>query len=760
MRKKLPPWAIEVPWALGAAGIASLVAIWVLRLWDGWSYTRALGYLGDGWFYLAIVKGVLEHGWYLNNPDLGAPFGQDLHDFPLASNDALQLLIIRGLGLFFDSPFTVTNAFYLLTFPLTAITAFAALRLLGASRAPALLGAVLFSTTPYHFLRGETHLFFASYYLVPLSCVLVLAVMAGEPVFTRRPDANGVRAWLTSRSVAVVFLCILIALAGIYYAVFTALLVAAAAALRAIALRRLRALISGAVIIGVVGAVALLAQSPTILYRLEHGANPLVANRTSAQSELYALKLNQLVFPVTGHRIDPLERFTDDYLVETPLRSEPWAYLGAGGTIGLTWLLVVGVAAAASAGGRRLGTQRERHAAAATLIAFMIATVGGISAIIAYALTPQIRGWGRMSIFIAFFALLALTLLVQRLMSRVQRSSRRPAAAMAVVGVVLVAGVVEQTTPEFAVDHDLVGANFSNDANFVAEVERALPTGSMVLQLPYAAYPESQRFWSGGGGDYQHMLGYLHSSRLKWSYGAMKGRPEDWLAAMEDQPLRALIDGATAAGFNGVEVDRRGYGDQATALQAALTSMLGPPEITSANGLYLFWDLRPRRRQLPAERRAAMGVATVRPMRLEWGLGMYGREGTGADWWRWADRHAEVLMMNPTDQRRRMLLDVRLQSGGSAPARTTVTFPDGATRTVSIAREGTRLAHVFDTPPGRARLRFDTNGSQVAAPLTETRRLSVQLRAPTLMPEALCARPPASARSIKACTRADRPQLP
>jgi hypothetical protein len=48
-----------------------------------------------------------------------------------------------------------------------------------------------------------------------------------------------------------------------------------------------------------------------------------------------------------------------------------------------------------------------RHAAAAAVLAFLIGTVGGLSTIIAELVTPQIRAWNRISIFIAFFGFLA-----------------------------------------------------------------------------------------------------------------------------------------------------------------------------------------------------------------------------------------------------------------------------------------------------------------------------------------------------------------
>ena len=70
------------------------------------------------------------------------------------------------------------------TFPLAALTAFLVLRRLGVGPPGAFAASVLFALLPYHFLRGEDHLFLAAYWAVPLGCFLVLSVLADTPLVT------------------------------------------------------------------------------------------------------------------------------------------------------------------------------------------------------------------------------------------------------------------------------------------------------------------------------------------------------------------------------------------------------------------------------------------------------------------------------------------------------------------------------------------------------------------------------------------------
>jgi phosphoglycerol transferase len=62
--------------------------------------------------------------------------------------------------------------------------------------------------------------------------------------------------------------------------------------------------------------------------------------------------------------------------------------------------------------------------------------------------------------------------------------------------------------------------------------------------------------------DYDHLWGYFHSTKLRWSYGAMKTRPiDEWQRRISALPVPELIAELAAAGFTGVTVDGNGYTD-------------------------------------------------------------------------------------------------------------------------------------------------------------------------------------------------------
>ncbi len=720
------PWVSEAAWHLAAAALALIAAACVLELWNA-TISHALSYSWDAFLYQGFVKTTLEHGWYLNNPDLGAPFGLDGHDFSVPSNDALQLLIVKALGLVFDSVFTVTNVFFLLSFPLCALTASWVLRRLGVSPGAGLVAAVLFAVLPYHFLKGEQQLFFSSYYGVPLGALLVLRAFAGQPLSGDR-----------RQTLLTVGMALVVAATSVYYAVFTALLLVAAIGLRLLLDRRVRPLAGAALAVAVIGTVGVLLQSPTLIYRAKHGDNALVAQRDPADSEYFGLKLDQMVFPIAGHRIDALSDFTDDYNGRTRMLGEPTANLGLFAVIGLGWLLLVAVASGLSTTGRRLGRDLDRHLAAATLSAFLLATAGGLSAVIGFALTSQIRSWGRMSIVIGFFALLAFALLLDRARPRLGR-----AGFVVALVAVLVVGVLDQTSTRYRPDYAALDRLQASDAGFVHALERTLPPDSMVLQLPYLEYPEARSFW--GPSDYEPMRGYLQSRQLRWTYAAMKGRPADWLATQQVVPLRTLLDGAAAAGFAAVYVDRQGYADRAAALEGELGRALSSPIRTSADGNLLAWDLRPYasalRRRLSADQLRELADATVRPVRVEWGEDFGEPEGTGADQWRWTDERSEVVLVNDAERPRRVRFSARLRTDSPVPGRVNVRFPDGTSAAGELDSEGTDVARTFTVPPGRSRISFEATAPPVPLPPGDNRRLVLQVFRPVLRVDAPCGRP-------------------
>src|SRR5215208_4412825 len=171
----------DLAWACGTVALTSLLLIPLMRLWRA-DLRVPFYYDGDALLYLMYNKSVLKHGWFLENPDLGAPAGQELYDFPNLLGHSFNLFLIKLLGLLSPDPTLTTNLFFLLSFPLIALASFLVLRQQKIGGAFALVCSVIYALAPYHFLFGDT-LHLAAYYTVPVGAYLVLSLLSGKPLF-------------------------------------------------------------------------------------------------------------------------------------------------------------------------------------------------------------------------------------------------------------------------------------------------------------------------------------------------------------------------------------------------------------------------------------------------------------------------------------------------------------------------------------------------------------------------------------------------
>ena len=186
------------------------------------------------------------------------------------------------------------------------------------------------------------------------------------------------------------------------------------------------------------------------------------------------------------------------------------------------------------------------------------------------------------------------------------------------LGAVLVFGLYNQITYVHVPPYELA-SSFADDRRFVSEIDRRLPEGAAVFQLPHLPFPEGGQ--QAGLFENDLLRGYLHSDDLRWSFGATKGRPEEWVDDLAGLPTATVLDAAAAAGFAGLYIDRFGYPDGAGALEGEVRSRLASEPLASGSGRLSFFDLREHARRLEAthspEELAAFRQAVLEPFGFE-----------------------------------------------------------------------------------------------------------------------------------------------
>ena len=701
-----------------AAGLLCCAAlIWLLQLWRAdVRVPLQYGYASDLLFDCMLAKDVVDNGWLLDNPRLGAPGEQDLRDFPMP--ELVTSLSMKIMSRFTSSWGALVNLYFLAGFLLATWSALLVLRHFGIARAPAVLAALLFAFAPYHFYRGENHLRLSAYFVIPLASMVLLWIMYDEPLFA--PLRRGRFVLLpvpTRKGMASIAVCAILGSDGAYYAFFTILLLICAGVYRAFEGRSFRRAKAAAMLAGVIVLALVLNLLPNIVHIQTNGKNPEAAVRLPVEAEIYALKLTQLVFPVTGHRIPQLAGFKAAYNgtpQATPISEGDGSALGTCCAGGFCFLLLTLVA------GYRGPRHREliRGLGRLNLCAFLIGTLGGVGAILALTISPQIRAYARVGIFISFFSAMAFAAILDEIRRRWTRPGLYDWIFRCALAGILVAGLLDQTTPANVPLYGHASEQYHNDAEFAARAERLLPRGAMVLQLPFVRFPEYPPPYHMG--PYDHLRPYLHSVSLRWSYGAMKGRYWDaWQGRLLAWPIEDVVEAAAVAGFGALYVDRNGYADRGASIQTTLRGM-GLTPIESLDGRLWLYDVGPyaaglRDKLGPLEWSRAHETV-LHPLVLRWLPLCSGLEGGAGHDWRWCGSQGGFTLENSSRRVGRVEIHGSLAAatGGACSLRI---YGPGWEETVPLNSASLQpVSHSLEIPPGTSTIRLSSNCRRLLTP--------------------------------------------
>jgi phosphoglycerol transferase len=658
-------------------------------------------------YSLVNTKAVIDHGWWWRNPDLSAPFGLHMIAYPSSYN--VDMALVWLVARFSDDPALVLNVAWLSTFFIGSAVALGCMMLLGVRPLPAAVLATLYAVLPFAFFRHIGH-FMLSPYLVPLPCTLALLVATGRVTTLPR-----------SRYLVVLAGLGLMGLNYIYFAAFATVTIALSVAVALASGLRWPAVRSGIVALLVLGASVALNLVPTLV-TWEVEGKPYADFKSPADTETFALKIRHLVSPVPGHTFPPFAR----WLARTkdiPFVGENenvTAALGLVLTCGFLWLVGRTVLR------RQRAEDEEGYLGAAgrlTLGLLLIATVGGFGVLFSIAVSPDIRAYNRIVVFIAFFAAYA----VAQGLSRAERAAsvhgrfgRIGYAALLIA--VLGFGVYDQgqAARPLVARHRADRAEAAALRPFLDRVEAHLPPNARVCQLPFTPFPPD------GGTErmppYDHAKAYVLSHRLRFTWPSLSRLHQDWAAAIGEKPLARQIEDIALSGFDAVWVDRFGYADDAAALERTLTETLRVTPLVSDNRRWSVFDLRPYGAQLEhalgSERAARRRRAVLAPFEITWEGGFYPseRNGVTGSTFRWARPRSRMAIRNRLAGARTATLHYVMQTGGAEPQDVIVEYDGRSERqTSSNLAAAHHIALRFE--PGETKtVSFDFRGRTVVAP--------------------------------------------
>jgi phosphoglycerol transferase len=387
-----------------------------------------------------------------------------------------------------------------------------------------------------------------------------------------------------------------------------------------------------------------------------------------------------------------------------------WASLGL---IGSTGFLILVVAIFSD---RLRSWDLEIHSLCyLNLAGLLLATIGGFSTLVAI-FFPFIRGYNRVSIYLAFFGLFTISLLIDKFIKRYAQSYRK--IFYIILYMLLGAGILDQTSPAFTPPHEEKKILHAEQAGFICKIESSLPSKAMIFQLPYFPFPENPPIHKIR--DYDHFGGgYLFSKELRWSYGAIKGREADyWQKTVAAKAVEEFLETISLVGFQGIYIDRYGYEDNAITLEKTLSKLLGSSPMASPNQRYSFFSLMEYSQELtkkyPAREWERKREMANYPLYLSWGGGFSGFEGTQENNWHWCSHEGVLFFHNPSPYPRKVELEMVLATGYEEYSEIKI-LGDLLSENIKVNFQGIPLKRTVAVPPGRHSVYFKTNAKKINA---------------------------------------------
>lgn len=600
--------------------IPIILAFWVLHLWY-WDLTVPLAYGAPGadevW-QLVATKTVLDTGWVLSNPYLGAPDISQWYNNSGAQTSALHSILMLGLGLFIEDAVKVQQVYFVLNFPLITITSYVTCRVFGVAKIPAFAVGLLFAFTSYrlHFLFFA---YLANYFIVPISLIPVIWIMQGK--FATVVSGSGGLSKLGESLRALVltkmffFGVLIVILTGIsdgYYAFFTLLLIGFATCLRAVSgdLWRPVSLVVPVIYILTMLSTVLALSYPIYEYRRTHIEEADQDQmKQPSDAEVYSPTLKLLVAPPPDHRIEAFGGF-GKWLIDTANFNRKFPF-DTGAPVVLGTLGTILFAGALMTLGGAIFRRRDRGdpagcaletiepplpliVAVLALFVFLCSIQGGVGSLIAL-IYPSIRAYERFPVYLIFLLFFGAAYLVSPALDA--RSIWRRLSVFAAILAVTTLAFLDQTPRDLLGLRTEQGARARSDRylaerRFVQEIEQALPPDAMVYQYPFSQYLTNNKYY--GWGAFGQLRLYLHSKSIHWSNGGAKGSPGDsWHERMSLLPLQMLLTEMEAVGFQGIVVDRLVLPEaEYQEVRKLLTSQLGKEPIEDSEARLAYWPLR------------------------------------------------------------------------------------------------------------------------------------------------------------------------
>ena len=593
--KKVSPYFL-------APFLALIVFALVFEIWKIDLTSPTFNYGGDVLFSIFIIKNIVTTGWFVYSDNIGLPHLTErfcLYDFPMQS-DIFHMLIVKFLSYFSDNVFLIANLFFIISFMLIATTSFIVLRHFQIGILVSVLVSILYAFAPYHFGRNVWHLFLSNYMIVPLSTMVALWISSDKIKIFDINQKGQYNIAANKFFFLALAISIFSATNNIYYAYYSIIIFIFAWLLQA--LKKGKFFDGGGLEVMLLSGFILFTLFylglPTLNYQIDHGFNNYMSGRRVASSEVFGLRIADLLMPVANHYVTYLSNLRLNFNLEAEVNheriSESLGFIASAGFIFLMiWIIGRNFSQENSFINKtinKISLQKSEQnlisdLAGINLLSILFATAGGLVMFISLPF-PMLRSHARFAIFIAFFSLFLVAIISDKIV-------KKKIGAKFLIIIAMILALFDQTGRVSAISaqpKEMIN-KYHSDRNFIENIENSLPKKSMIFILPTYGFPESNL------DSYESVLAYAHSQNLRWSYPAVKGREAFfWQQKVLAGDFDSFIKEIKAAGFVGVYIDRNQYMRENNAkslnkLERNLKAISKASELVSQNKKLVFYQI-------------------------------------------------------------------------------------------------------------------------------------------------------------------------
>jgi hypothetical protein len=558
--KRFSPWRITkgtIARLLLMTVIVSLIAGWERDRMSPSTWGVPLQYTSDSLQVLGWIQGAADLD-YLPFASkiihrLGAPYPANWNDLPMYEE---ILTFVLGLAARWFGLMQASNLGLLMSYVPSALAFYGCCRMLRYARLWSFVGALLFAFTFYNWRRHLFHLFLSFSYVIPLALVTSWLVLA-----SKRLRLGGREFWFC------VITSFVMGLSNPYSLNVFLQLLGFSIVLNWWRYRDIMRFKVGAICIAAAVTGFISVNLDTLGYAYAHGSNPAAVTRNYAQNEMNALKPMEMIVPPSEHNSKLLSEMGKKYVALAPIKGEVFSpYLGIVGMVSLVWLTAEFLWFLLNPADNIKRRVPAYFLQSGWIMAYSV--IGGINCLIALGGFYLFRSTNRYSIFISgicmFFFVSRMTLL-----TRQWQPAARWAAALAITILGLFDQLPKSTTrAETVTTSKLV----ENDASFCSAMEKALPRGGMVFELPVMPFPEAGSIQAMG--DYEPLRPFFFTKQLRFSYGSNKGRPrDDWQWIVEKMAPSEMVTTLEKYGFSAIYLNRKGFADGAESLLKSVAAL-------------------------------------------------------------------------------------------------------------------------------------------------------------------------------------------